>query len=84
MGHVAYSSKNRLFEPVSGHFPPIRPTIDKAFRIATPMRKASWTKRFAEGWGERRGANADGGSGGEGWREWAGGVSEKSLPIAQR
>ena len=58
--------------------------IDKAFRIATPMRKASWTKRFAEGWGERRGANGDGGSGGEGWREWAGGVSEKSLPIAQR
>ena len=55
--------------------------IDKAFRIATPMRKASWTKRFAEGWGERRGANADGGSGGEGWREWAGGVSEKSLPM---
>ena len=58
--------------------------IDKAFRIATPMRKASWTKRFAEGWGERRGANGDGGSGGEGWREWAGGVSEKSLPSAQR
>src|SRR5271166_228166 len=54
--------------------------IDKAFRIATPMRKASWTKRFAGGWGERRGANGDGGSGGEGWREWAGGVSEKSLP----
>ena len=53
--------------------------IDKAFRIATPMRKASWTKRFAGGWGERRGANGDGGSGGEGWREWAGGVSEKSL-----
>src|SRR5208337_1172606 len=26
MGHVAYSSKNRLFEPVSGHFSPIRPT----------------------------------------------------------
>ena len=45
------------------------------------MRKASWTKRFAEGWGERRGANGDGGSGGEGWREWAGGVSEKSLPM---
>ena len=55
--------------------------IDKAFRIATPMRKASWTKRFAGGWGERRGANGDGGSGGEGWREWAGGVSEKSLPM---
>ena len=55
--------------------------IDKAFRIATPMRKASWTKRFAAGWGERRGANGDGGSGGEGWREWAGGVSEKSLPM---
>ena len=39
---------------------------------------------FRQGWGERRGANGDGGSGGEGWREWAGGVSEKSLPIAQR
>ena len=32
-------------------------TIDKAFRIAKPMRKASWTKRFAAGWGERRAAN---------------------------
>src|SRR5271157_1602966 len=32
---------------------------DKAFRIATPMRKASWTKRFAAGWGERRRANGD-------------------------
>ena len=31
--------------------------IDKAFRIAKPMRKASWTKRFAAGWGERRAAN---------------------------
>ena len=28
--------------------------IDKAFRIAKPMRKASWTRRFAAGWGERR------------------------------
>ena len=37
--------------------------IDKAFRIATPMRKASWTKRFAAGWGERRRASGDGGSG---------------------
>src|SRR5208283_3646245 len=60
---------------------PIGWQIDKAFRIATPMRKASWTKRFAGGWGERRVANGDGGSGGEGWREWAGGVSEKSLPM---
>ena len=59
----------------------MRLKIDKAFRIAKPMRKASWTKRFAGGWGERRGANGDGGSGGEGWREWAGGVSEKSLPM---
>ena len=39
--------------------------IDKAFRIAKPMRKASWTKRFAAGWGERRRAVGDGG-GGEG------------------
>jgi hypothetical protein len=27
---------------------------DKAFRIGTPMRKASWTRRFAAGWGEWR------------------------------
>jgi hypothetical protein len=40
-----------------------RAQIDKAFRIATPMRKASWTKRFAAGWGERRRASGDGGSG---------------------
>ena len=37
--------------------------IDKAFRIAKPMRKASWTKRFAAGWGERRCTNDDVGSG---------------------
>src|SRR5208282_4675069 len=37
--------------------------IDKAFRIATPMRKASWTKRFAAGWGERLRARGDSGSG---------------------
>ena len=35
--------------------------IDKAFRIATPMRKASWTKRFAEGWGGAAGCE---------WRWW--------------
>jgi len=33
--------------------------IDKAFRIGAPMRKASWTKRFAGGWGERRRAKGD-------------------------
>ena len=74
LNHILYRSW-----PVMIHMVDPR-QIDKAFRIATPMRKASWTKRFAEGWGERRGANGDGGSGGEGWREWAGGVSEKSLP----
>jgi len=37
--------------------------IDKAFRIVTPMRKASWTKRCAAGWGERRRAKRDSGSG---------------------
>jgi hypothetical protein len=26
-------------------------TIDKAFLIAQPMRKADWTRRFAAGWG---------------------------------
>ena len=25
--------------------------IDKTFRIGTPMRKVSWTRRFAAGWG---------------------------------
>ena len=34
MGHVAYSPKNRLFEPVSGRFTPIRPT--------NPRRRAEW------------------------------------------
>jgi len=28
-----------------------QPQTDKAFRIGTPMRKASWTKRFAAGRG---------------------------------
>jgi len=36
MGHVAYSSKNRLFEPVSGHFPPIRPTNPRRERHGLP------------------------------------------------
>src|SRR5271166_3723433 len=40
---------------------PHNPTIDKALRIATPMRKASWTKRFAEGWGGAAGCE---------WRWW--------------
>ena len=34
MGHVAYSPKNRLFEPVSGRFTPIRPT--------NPAPRAAW------------------------------------------
>jgi hypothetical protein len=29
----------------------VGPTIDKAFLIAKPMRKADWTRRFAAGWG---------------------------------
>ena len=36
MGHVAYSSKNRLFEPVSGHFSPIRPTNPRRERNELP------------------------------------------------
>ena len=36
MGHVAYSSKNRLFEPVSGHFTPIRPTNPRRERHGLP------------------------------------------------
>ncbi len=58
-----------------------RQPIDKAFRIAPPMRKASWTKRFAAGWGERRRAQGDRGSSEGGWWGWAGDVSEKSLPM---
>ena len=50
--------------------------IDKAFRIAKPMRKAAWTKRFAAGWGERGPSNGPGSSGrGRFWepgRVWAG------------
>ena len=36
MGHVAYSPKNRLFEPVSGRFTPIRPTILAASGMGYP------------------------------------------------
>ena len=50
-----------IFKPETKAY--ILAQIDKAFRIATPMRKASWTKRFAAGWGERRRASGDGGSG---------------------
>jgi hypothetical protein len=49
----------------------VKPTIpltktDKAFLIAKPMRKATWTKRFDAGSGERgtakgRGVLAEGG-----------------------
>ena len=55
--------------------------IDKAFRIAKPMRKASWTKRLAAGWGERRAANGLGEPGESGWWDLAAGVSVKSLPM---
>ena len=51
-------------ETVRARRPPLpgaRWPIDKAFRIATPMRKASWTKRFAEGWGGAAGCE---------WRWW--------------
>ena len=36
MGHVAYSPKNRLFEPVSGRFTPIRPTNPRRERHGLP------------------------------------------------
>ena len=36
MGHVAYSPKNRLFEPVSGRFTPIRPTNPRRQRNELP------------------------------------------------
>ena len=36
MGHVAYSPKNRLFEPVSGRFTPIRPTNPRRQRNGLP------------------------------------------------
>ena len=54
---------------------------DKAFLIAKPMRKASWTKRFAAGWGERRSANGDGRSNQGGSWGGTGGVTEKSLSM---
>ena len=41
------------------------------------MRKAFWTKLFAAGWGERRAASGVGARNEGGWRECAGGVSEK-------
>src|SRR3954469_5103565 len=55
--------------------------IDKAFRIAKPMRKASWTKRFAAGWGGRRAANGLGEPGESGCWDLAGRVRVKSLPM---
>ena len=61
--------------------PGMRVQIDKAFPIAKPMGKASWTKRFAAGWGERRHATGDIGSGESGWWGWTGGVSQKSLAM---
>jgi len=36
MGHVAYSPKNRLFEPFSGRFTPIRPTNQRRERHGLP------------------------------------------------
>ena len=36
MGYVAYSPKNRLFEPVSGRFTPIRPTNPRRERHGLP------------------------------------------------
>jgi len=36
MGRVAYSPKNRLFEPVSGRFTPIRPTNQRCERNGLP------------------------------------------------
>ena len=36
MGHVAYSPRNRLFEPVSGRFTPIRPTNPRRQRNGLP------------------------------------------------
>src|SRR5262245_35986164 len=58
-----------------------RRKIDKAFRIAKPMRKASWTKRFAAGWGERRAANGLGEPAESGCWGLSDGVSGKSLPM---
>ena len=36
MGHVAYSPKNRLFEPFSGRFTPIRATNHRRERNGLP------------------------------------------------
>jgi len=43
----------------ASHYFPTDKT-DKAFLIAKPMGKATWTKRFAAGWGERGAANGRG------------------------
>src|SRR3954451_20767216 len=45
------------------------------------MRKASWTKRFAAGWGGQCAANGLGEPGESGCWDLAGGVSVKSLPM---
>ena len=81
MIHVVVFEKTAFSTPLRGVLPPSGPQIDKAFRIAKPMLKASWTKRFAAGWGERRRAKGDCGGHEGGRRGWAGGVSEKSLPM---
>ncbi len=57
-----------LFLYAEGHGKQFPTPIDKDFRIAKPMRKSSWTKRFAARWGERRGTSDDCGSGEGGLR----------------
>ena len=51
---------------------------DKTFRIAKPMRKVSWTKRFAAGGGSV-GGGLEWRDGKDGRGEWGGGV-EKEIP----
>jgi hypothetical protein len=55
------------------------PQIDKVFRIAKPMRKAFWTKRFAARWGELAGVAKGGVSAVGRIEEVAGGVDKKLL-----
>jgi hypothetical protein len=57
--------------------------IDKTFLIAGPMRKVSWTKRFAAGWGERRAGNGLASSEEGFFCERASAVSEKSTVSAR-
>ena len=74
LGSYAFWLDNREGEPTWVQ-------IDKAFLIARPMRKGSWTRRFAAGWGELGAGYARGELVEIGYWESAGGFCEKSLTM---